>query len=492
MIKMQQSVVTRDKYILLVGNGEDYKAEIQALLSEEGYESNIVSSIDEALSCLRQKYIDLLLIDYSIYDTERISQFITEIRKFNRYTQVVLLTDRDDDTPSRHTIKSLGVQGYHKKSDGFDKLLLWVDAGLKSSDTLQMLYKSRNALEYILEVTPGLHKIQTLENLFQIIMLQISGLLGTVNSFLAVLPEDQNIKISSLVSDAFLAMLEEETILEMKVATGKFSEYESLEGCLETGKIKELYNSLRKADINFNKDYTVIPLLVGDSVLGIIYLDQCIQDKHDIEILQVFSNQAAVAIQNIRLFSTATIDILTGVYVRSFFEQWLLRELRASFRQQLPLSLIMIDMDGLKHINDNGGHLAGDQALSIMGAVLKKSTRITDFVGRYGGDEFAILLPNTPLENAYIVLDRIMDNLKDKFVEGTSYKFPVKCSMGVCGMKIQKIYDIGVPHPISQSYFNDMAKLLIGESDKQLYKAKQNGRSCYVIGNDIEWCSIKE
>ncbi|TYQ18022.1 UNVERIFIED_CONTAM: diguanylate cyclase (GGDEF)-like protein [Acetivibrio alkalicellulosi] len=492
MTRMKQNKISSGKRILLVDNQEDYRGAVQSLLSKEGHEVITISEGNKALDLLRKEHFDLLLLDYSICGDITSTEVVSRLREFNSYIQVILQTGYSSENPPRDMMKSLDIQGYHDKSDGAEKLLLWVDVGLKASNTIQMLYKSRKGLEYILDVTPELHKIQTLDNLFHGIMLQISGLLGTVNSFLAILPEDQSINITSPVSDAFLAMLEEETILEIRVATGKFSEFRSLEGCLEPPKVKELYDILRKANINFNNEYTVIPLLVGDTVLGIIYLDQCIKNKHDIEILQVFSNQAAVAIQNIRLFSTATIDILTGAYVRSFFEQWLLRELRTSFRQQLPLSLIMLDMDGLKYINDTAGHLAGDQALSIMGSVLKKSTRITDFVGRYGGDEFAILLPNTPIENTHIVLDRIRENLKGKFVEGPSCNFPVNCSMGACGMEIQNIYDSGFYSPISQSYFNEMAKQLIGATDQLLYRAKQNGRACHVIGNSIKWQPIIE
>jgi diguanylate cyclase (GGDEF)-like protein len=178
---------------------------------------------------------------------------------------------------------------------------------------------------------------------------------------------------------------------------------------------------------------------------------------------------------------------LTGVYVRAFFEQQLIRELRTSFRHKNPLSLILLDLDYLKKANDIAGHLGGDQALAIMGLALRKSTRATDFVGRYGGDEFAILLPNTPLEEAYKVTDRIYEYLKGKKIEGDFGSIPIQCSMGVCGMEVQEFKHGSISYPIPQSYINEMVKLFINEADKMLYKAKKNGRSCAVTGENIKW-----
>ena len=130
--------------------------------------------------------------------------------------------------------------------------------------------------------------------------------------------------------------------------------------------------------------------------IGVIYLDRAAVLEQDIELLHVFANQAAVAIQNAQLYEMATLDSLTGAYLRRFFEQWMLRELRTAFRsQQRRLAAgrrPRRDEDHQRH----GGHLGGDQALALVGKSLRDAVRRPTSSGRYGGDEFAIVLPQTP------------------------------------------------------------------------------------------------
>lgn len=492
MTRLNQERIASGKRILLVDDLEDYRLVTLSLLQKEGHEVIAASSGDEALTLLRQQHFDLVLLDYYMPGGITGENVVEELRKFNQYVQVILQTGYSGEYPPREMLRRLDIQGYHDKTDGPEKLLLWVDVGLKMAYAVQLLYKSRQGLRYILDATPDLHKIQTLDNLLQGILWQVTGLLGTVNSFLAVLPEEKGISCGDRQSDAFLAMYEEEANLEIHVATGRFSNCEKLENSLEALKMKLILEKLQKPEAYFADDYTVIPLRIGGQILGVIFMEQKINHREDIELLEIFANQAAVAIQNTRLYTIATNDQLTGVYVRRFFEQWLLRELRTAFRLQQPLSLLMIDLDGLKHINDTAGHLAGDQALAAIGGVLRKATRATDFIGRYGGDEFAVLLPQTSIDGASAVIKRIMEFLQDKIVEGPNGRIPIKCSIGICGVNIQKFKEQDIPKPTPQSYFEEAAKALIQRADEMLYQAKHSGGSCVRIGTELEWQSLKE
>jgi two-component system cell cycle response regulator len=490
MARLTQQAAPSGKRILLVDDQDDYRLVTHSLLTRQGHEVITAPGGREALSILRQQHIDLILLDYFMPGGLTGEQVVEEIRKFNDYIQIILQTGYSGEFPPREMMRRLNIQGYHDKTDGPEKLLLWVDAGLKAADEVQMLSRSRQGLKYILDATPKLHKIQTLEHLLQGILSQVTDLLGTVNSFLAVAEEKRLSPLQQSMPNAFLAMLEEGTNLQIRAATGKFSNQRSPENCLEAAKLGDIHEALTKMEIIATGDYTIIPLVVGEAVLGIIFLEKYINNKQDVEILQIFANQAAVAIQNTRLYAIATNDKLTGVYVRNFFEQCLLRELHTCLRQQHPLSLIMLDLDDLKQINDTAGHLAGDSALAIMGKVLRNVTRATDLVGRYGGDEFIVLLPNTSLEYVHIAVERIQADLSAEHVEGAFGSIPVKCSIGACGIEACDFGVDALHRPVPASYYNEIAKVLIERADQMLYQAKQNGRACFMIGNSLKWKDI--
>jgi GGDEF domain-containing protein len=98
---------------------------------------------------------------------------------------------------------------------------------------------------------------------------------------------------------------------------------------------------------------TIIPLCIGEEILGIIYLEEHVFLKQNLELLNIFANQAAIATQNTFLYEMATMDPLTGVYTRRFFDNCLQRELRTALRLKKELTLLMLDMNKLKWLNDN-------------------------------------------------------------------------------------------------------------------------------------------
>src|SRR5262245_9283275 len=213
----------KDSTVLIVDDSPDYLEATAKLLEREGLEVLCAATGPEALEILRSIKVDLCLVDVVLPGMSG-EELVVELRKFNPFVQVILQTAYGGTPPPRERLQRLDIQGYFDKSEGPERLLLWTDVGLKAAHTVQMLYKSRQGLRYILDVTPELHRLQPLHDLLQGILLQIAGLLGAGNSFLAVLPEaggfraapDEHPESAGPVMDA-------DTGLVIRASSGRFT-----------------------------------------------------------------------------------------------------------------------------------------------------------------------------------------------------------------------------------------------------------------------------
>ncbi|MDB5799174.1 MAG: hypothetical protein JWL63_113 [Rhodocyclales bacterium] len=477
--------------ILLAEDDPDYAQATCSLLEREGHTVLWADSGAKALEVLRDQHIDLLLLDFFMPGMTG-EETVLELRKFNDHTQVILQTGYASEQPPRELLRRLDIQGYHDKSEGPEKLLIWTDVGLKAAYTVQLLHKSRQGLRYILDATPSLHKIQPLDDLLQGIILQIAGLLGAADSFLAIDPKSVQ-RTSEVQAEGFLVMVADEMELAIHASTGRFAGYKHAADCLDTEELDVVRDTLQQHDVRVIENSTIVPLCVGEVVIGIVYLDRSVNLQRDIELLQVFANQAAVAIRNSQLYEMATLDPLTGVYVRRFFDQWFLRELRAAFRAKRPLSVLMVDLDKLKQINDTAGHLGGDRALVIVGKALRQCLRDIDICGRFGGDEFAILLREPGSEGGQIIARRILEALSGKTVSSPAGDLPVEGSIGISVLQPHDFDITLAPKPIPLSYFENMARTLIDEADRALYRAKHQVNGCHFeSGAPVAWLPLSK
>lgn len=161
-------------------------------------------------------------------------------------------------------------------------------------------------------------------------------------------------------------------------------------------------------------------------------------------------------------------DPLTGLYNRRYFMIMLKNEIRRAKRYGTNSSVMMIDLDGLKQINDTLGHDKGDLAIKTLAQAMISSTRVTDVCARFGGDEFAILLPQTPVDKAQVIVYRLKETL-EKFNSESTEKFKIHFSAGITSI-IKADDDEGI---------NTLKR-----ADELLYKAKSLGKNLIVIDNE--------
>jgi diguanylate cyclase (GGDEF)-like protein len=171
----------------------------------------------------------------------------------------------------------------------------------------------------------------------------------------------------------------------------------------------------------------------------------------------------AESIGDIRKFERhATTDALTGLSNRHAMEESFPREVKRCLQDELPVSLIMVDVDGFKAFNDRFGHIAGDRVLSAVAQVLQKQFRTRDFLVRFGGDEFAVLLPGVNETEALAIADRVRQTISGSTDASNDslIQIPVRVSMGV-----------------AQLATNGSFESLLRAADDALYRAKNAGRN---------------
>lgn len=176
---------------------------------------------------------------------------------------------------------------------------------------------------------------------------------------------------------------------------------------------------------------------------------------------QVQARTSALEAANARLEQLATIDSLTGVLNRRRFLELAAQEVNRSQRHCRALAVLLFDLDHFKAINDAHGHAAGDQALRETAAAAQSALRRTDVLARYGGEEFVVLLPETDLEGALVVADRLRENIAAAFVSFDGVELNVTTSVGVAQWRID---EPGVERALARA-------------DQALYAAKRAGRN---------------
>ncbi len=217
------------------------------------------------------------------------------------------------------------------------------------------------------------------------------------------------------------------------------------------------------------------PILHQGKWLGTVGLHQCEAPRawteDEISLLGEIAQPLAMAVTNARLYhqvqEQAVRDGLTGVFNRRYLDQMLELEIERAKRYDHSLSLIMIDLDFLKKINDQLGHQAGDRAIREIGQVLSKLHRRVDTIARYGGEEFVALLPHTQPKGAMIAAETWRQAINEiKLEEG----WPLSASIGVATLPLH----------------GTTSAELIGAADNAMYRAKQGGRNRVCVAEEIE------
>jgi two-component system, cell cycle response regulator len=462
--------------ILVVDDDNTILVTLAQLLQLEGHSVLTASGGIEALRLTKEHEIHLMLLDYFMPDMNG-EEVVREVRAFDRNVQIVLQTGYSSERPARQMLRDLEIQGYHDKSEGPEKLLVWVDAALKAYRHARALRTSRDGLRYILRITPELHKVQPLEDLMRGVLLQVQGLLGLSGAFIAISHDSQN---QLNTTDGFVATLSNDQ-LELRVGTGRFERqtWSSL-----SVNERDLVKFALDSGVTQRDQSLAVPLGFKDHIVGVIFIEQQLEPDADFELLELFAAQAAIAIENVRLYDLATVDGLTRLMSRLHWMDRFGDTLKLAARHGHNTSLLMLDLDGFKEINNNLGHLSGDHLLMKVGRVIRESLRSTDIAGRYGGDEFSLVLPLTDQNGAVVIAERLRQAING-VAAGPSDKNPkqtISVSIGLCTLRAVQS-DAG---NLGNQDLELVRNAMIENADQAMYQAKNQGNNRVVMGEIIE------
>lgn len=254
-------------------------------------------------------------------------------------------------------------------------------------------------------------------------------------------------------------------------------------GACNDEKIYGLISILRSDSdciLTADKKTGVFPLVSEGKLFGCIVtksMEGKLNDK-EVDYIEQLTNQVATTINRANVYAEilkhATLDALTGFYNKRQLEERLKQEVSSARRQHQPLSVIMTDIDFFKGVNDTYGHAVGDLVLKTVSDVIRSQLREYDVAGRYGGEEFTILLPSAAIKDACMVAERLRKAVEKRLVD-ISKLTPEHKSINVT-------ISLGV----YQMQEGDEIPDLIIKADKALYEAKTGGRNKVVSSQEVK------
>jgi diguanylate cyclase (GGDEF)-like protein len=241
----------------------------------------------------------------------------------------------------------------------------------------------------------------------------------------------------------------------------KLKENVSIEDCQL---VQEISDSFKGGTLP--SEYAVFVLKSKEKKLGALLYKGL--DPKDKEKFAILAHQFALALRRLKLYkdieTLAITDGLTGVYTRRYFIERFDEEIKRSALRKSNLAFLMIDADHFKAINDQHGHLTGDQVLKEISNIIQENVREIDIVGRFGGEEFCVVLPDTDMEGSRVVAERIRKSTEKRLIKAYDNTVRVTLSIGIA------IY------PSDGKLLEEM----MDKADWALYRAKSQGRNCVV------------
>lgn len=378
---------------------------------------------------------------------------------------------KEDETLGKEAFDNL-----NKIFDYMEPIIAKFHKKIKKDEEILQLQKSLHNISILYNISQAVNFIDDLKRLLQVIIQKALITLDAEKGSLMLYDYSINalqVRIVSGLQDKKL----EEAINNGAVQCAKIGIGEGIAGTVFLER-KPIITNLGSADPRFitkevlsnTKSLLCVPLIAKGEVIGVINITNKKHDKlfnqKDLEFITSLANQAAIAIDNAKLYELATKDGMTKLYIYRHFYTLLENEIRRCSRYKRNMSLIIMDIDNFKKINDTYGHLTGDLILKRLASTLQETVRKIDVPARYGGEEFVVILPETDKKDACVIAERIRKNISQIEVKVNETEM------------LSPTVSIGIAQYTTDG---QEAKDLINAADTALYYSKHNGKNMVSV-----------
>lgn len=417
--------------VLVVENSRFHQIMISQIFNNEGLVVRIANNCDEAIEALENEVMDFVCTAYHLpcgLDGIKLAQLIRSTPK-TKDIPVILLTSNEIDNTFDYAYHS-GITEIYNRSD----------INALSKDLKRSIQTKRN------EINARVLFIEDSKTVATMMTRQMESMKMSVDHFFSAAEALKKFKESSIEYDIIITDLLVEGALSGMGFVRKIRKIIPDRSKLPVLVISGFDDVSRRIELlNMGaNDYIVKPIVKEELVAR---LSNLVTTK------QLFDQ---VKMQQEQLFQLAMTDQLTGLYNRHSLVQLLPKYFSHSVRHSTPLSLLVLDIDYFKHINDEYGHTRGDDVLRRFGQLITANFRSEDLIARYGGEEFVVIMANSTQEDAIEKAELLRTHIEKNHIEG---------------LKIT--ISIGVTCADSHSNF----EFMFNQADSALYHAKENGRN---------------
>lgn len=350
----------------------------------------------------------------------------------------------------------------------------------ESIDSLTKLLERRNEeLASMIEIGKALTSCLDIHAILETIMKQVERLIKPKNWSLLLVDSESGDLIFEIAVSSVSEQLKGIRLERGKGIAGWVAQHGLPLLIPDVSKDERFLEHFDKELLFTTRSIVCVPMKIKDQVIGVIELinsyEEMFFDESDILLISAIADFAAIAIENARNYKRINelviTDDLTGLYNSRHFGQLIENELKRACRYGETFSLIFLDLDHFKSINDTHGHLVGSRMLSEFGKLVGRNIRVSDLAARYGGDEFAIILPHTGKEQAVNMADNLLNAMKvTRFASDDNISIKMTASFGVATFPDD----------------SDCRAGLIKAADCAMYDAKADGRAgvrgfCFAV-----------